>query len=126
MDADSILIGRPDADELDRARIRRRLREFAGGTKAKPRTKAVPAAGATRQERHRQIIELRQAGWTYVAIGKVIGLITRNRVTEEDEITGLDLSMHGETAYDFGPLIGSAGPHYEPSAATSTKETVQA
>jgi Amt family ammonium transporter len=59
-------------------------------------------------------------------IAKVIGLIMGNRVTEEEEIAGLDLSMHGETAYDFGPLIGSAGPHYEPSAATSTKETVQA
>jgi hypothetical protein len=87
MDADSILIGRPDADELDRARIRRRLQEFAGGTKAKPRTKAVPAPGATRQERHRQIIELRQAGWTYVAIGKVIGL-SRQRVAQIDKAGG--------------------------------------
>jgi len=60
-------------------------------------------------------------------IAKVIGLIMGNRVTEEEEIAGLDISMHGETAYDFGPLIGSAGGHYEPSGATSsTKETVQA
>jgi Amt family ammonium transporter len=60
-------------------------------------------------------------------IAKVIGLVMGNRVTEEEEIAGLDISMHGETAYDFGPLIGSAGGHYVPSTGNSSaKETVQA
>jgi hypothetical protein len=87
MDPDPILSGRPDADELDRARIRRRLREFAGSTKAKPRSSTVQAPGATRQDRHRQIIELRQAGWTYVAIGRVVGL-SRQRVAQIDRAGG--------------------------------------
>ncbi|WP_396327545.1 ammonium transporter [Jatrophihabitans lederbergiae] len=58
-------------------------------------------------------------------IAKVIGLVMRTRVTEEDEITGIDLSIHGETAYDFGPLAGSGSGHYVPAAAAS-KESVQA
>jgi len=41
-------------------------------------------------------------------IMKVIGLFTNNRVTEEDEITGLDLALHGESAYEFGAAGGLA------------------
>jgi Amt family ammonium transporter len=41
-------------------------------------------------------------------IGFVIGLVFKNRVSEDDEITGLDLSIHGESAYEFGPA-GSGG-----------------
>ncbi len=57
-------------------------------------------------------------------IAKVIGLVMRTRVTEEDEINGLDQSIHGETAYDFGTLAGSGG-HFAPAAAAS-RERVQA
>jgi ammonium transporter, Amt family len=39
-------------------------------------------------------------------IMKVIGLFTEHRVTEEDEVTGLDLALHGETAYEFGSATG--------------------
>jgi Amt family ammonium transporter len=60
---------------------------------------------------------------TYIIV-KVIGLVMRNRVTEEEEIAGLDQSVHGETAYDFGTLTGSGGGHFAPSALT--KERVQA
>ena len=49
-------------------------------------------------------------------LAKIIGLVMQNRVTEEDEITGLDLAIHGESAYDFGPLAGSGG-HYVLSVA---------
>jgi ammonium transporter, Amt family len=59
-------------------------------------------------------------------IAKVIGLVMKTRVTEEDELTGLDQSIHGETAYDFGTLTGSGGGHYAPSAATASREKVQA
>jgi Amt family ammonium transporter len=61
-------------------------------------------------------------------IAKVIGLVMRTRVTEEDEITGLDQSIHGETAYDFGTLSGSGGGLYAPSAVGSAvnRERVQA
>jgi Amt family ammonium transporter len=41
----------------------------------------------------------------------VIGLVMRTRVTEDDETAGLDQSLHGETAYDFGTLTGSGGGH---------------
>ena len=60
-------------------------------------------------------------------LAKVIGLLMRTRVTEDDEIAGLDQSIHGETAYDFGTLTGSGG-HFAPAAATAalTSERVQA
>jgi Amt family ammonium transporter len=41
--------------------------------------------------------------FTYVALA-VINLITRVRVSEEDEMAGLDTSLHGEKAYDEGAL----------------------
>jgi Amt family ammonium transporter len=65
---------------------------------------------------------------TYI-IAKVIGLVMQTRVTEDDETTGLDQSVHGETAYDFGTLTGSGGGHFAPSAAVAAaanKERVQA
>jgi ammonium transporter, Amt family len=55
-------------------------------------------------------------------IAKVISLVFKTRVTEEDEIEGLDTAIHGESAYDFGG-VGSAG-HFTPVAAT--KESVTA
>jgi Amt family ammonium transporter len=53
-------------------------------------------------------------------IAKVIGLVMKTRVTEEDELTGLDVSIHGESAYEFGPLGGSG---FLPQPAV-TKESV--
>jgi Amt family ammonium transporter len=53
-------------------------------------------------------------------IAKVIGFVMKTRVTEEDELTGLDVSIHGESAYEFGPLGGSG---FLPQPA-STKESV--
>jgi Amt family ammonium transporter len=54
-------------------------------------------------------------------IGFVINLFVKNRVSEEAEYEGLDTAIHGESAYDFGPL-GGAGS-FTPSA---SKETVTA
>jgi Amt family ammonium transporter len=53
------------------------------------------------------------AGWGLAIVGtfvllKVTGLVTPLRVTEDDEIVGLDLSQHGETAYS---LPGAGGVH---------------
>ncbi|MGI8695580.1 MAG: ammonium transporter, partial [Mycobacteriales bacterium] len=39
-------------------------------------------------------------------IARVIGLVSKNRVTEEDEIAGLDVSLHGESAYETVPMGG--------------------
>jgi Amt family ammonium transporter len=40
------------------------------------------------------------AGGSFVIL-KVVSLFTSLRVTEEDEVNGLDLAMHGEMAYNF-------------------------
>jgi Amt family ammonium transporter len=57
-------------------------------------------------------------------IAKVIGLVMRTRVTEDDELTGLDLSIHGESAYEFGTGGGSSG--FVPQQSASSKESVGA
>ncbi len=54
-------------------------------------------------------------------IAKVIGLFVKNRVSEQDEITGLDLALHGESAYEFGASGGV--PHRASTASTSGSET---
>jgi Amt family ammonium transporter len=41
-------------------------------------------------------------------IAKVIDMVIGIRVPEEDEMAGLDLTQHAETAYSFGEL-GSMG-----------------
>jgi Amt family ammonium transporter len=38
---------------------------------------------------------------TYVIL-KIVDAVVGLRVTEEDEVAGLDLSQHSETAYTFG------------------------
>jgi Amt family ammonium transporter len=58
-------------------------------------------------------------------IATVIGLVFKNRVSEEDEVTGLDLAIHGESAYDFGPVGGVGAGHYTPAAAPA-REAVDA
>ena len=58
-------------------------------------------------------------GWGLAIVGTVvilggIKLFTSLRVTEEDEVTGLDLSLHGEAAYNLlGSGMGTEGhwPH---------------
>lgn len=59
-----------------------------------------------------------------VIIAKIIGLVMRTRVSDEDELTGLDLSIHGESAYEFGP-VGGATP-FVPSRSLAAKESVGA
>ena len=54
-------------------------------------------------------------------IALVIGIFVKNRVSPDVEFEGLDTAMHGESAYEFGPVGGSG--HFEPNA---SKETVTA
>ncbi len=55
------------------------------------------------------------AGWALAIVGTVvilggIRLFTSLRVTDEEEVTGLDLSLHGEAAYNLlGSGIGAEG-----------------
>jgi Amt family ammonium transporter len=51
----------------------------------------------------------------------IIGLVFKNRVSEEAEQQGLDVVIHGESAYEFGPV---GGGNYLASAAS--KESVTA
>jgi ammonium transporter, Amt family len=44
-----------------------------------------------------------------VIIALAINLVIKNRVSEEDELEGLDTAIHGESAYEFGPIGGSLG-----------------
>jgi Amt family ammonium transporter len=53
-------------------------------------------------------------------IALVIGLVWKNRVTEEEETTGLDIAIHGESAYDFGGFGGAS----EHTIGTTRKESV--
>ena len=62
------------------------------------------AVGALRRAR------CSRSSLTYV-IGIVIHKTIGFRVTEEDEITGIDTSMHAETAYDFARSAAAAARH---------------
>jgi Amt family ammonium transporter len=64
-------------------------------------------------------------------LGKGINLVIKNRVSEDEEVEGLDLALHGETAYEFSTLTGgssgySPGPAPSPNSATPAKEGVSA
>jgi Amt family ammonium transporter len=42
-------------------------------------------------------------------IALVINIFIKNRVSEEAELEGLDTAIHGESAYEFGPVGGHIG-----------------
>ena len=49
--------------------------------------------------------------WTFVisfVLAKVIDMTIGLRVSEDEEVRGLDITQHAETAYSFGEL-GSMG-----------------
>ena len=58
----------------------------------------------------------------------VIGLVIQKtigfRVDEEDEITGIDLTTHAESAYELGSVTG--GGYRASAGAAATKERVDA
>jgi Amt family ammonium transporter len=56
-------------------------------------------------------------GYSFIAsfiILKVINAVMGLRVSEEDEVTGLDLSLHSETGYALGGIGGGTLEHAEP------------
>ncbi len=57
-------------------------------------------------------------------IALVINLFIKNRVSADVEEEGLDTAVHGESAYEFGPLGGTVGTHA--ASASSTKERIDA
>lgn len=59
---------------------------------------------------------------------KVIGLFTPLRVTDEQEMTGLDVSLHGETAYHTveAPDNGMVAAHHTPPPAAAAVMAAQA
>ena len=54
----------------------------------------------------------------------LINLVMKNRVSEDAEDEGLDTAIHGESAYEFGPIGGSIGGLGAPSG--TPKERVDA
>jgi len=38
------------------------------------------------------------------ALGKLIGVFMKNRLHEDHEVAGMDITQHGETAYEFGAV----------------------
>ena len=54
-------------------------------------------------------------------IAFVVGLFIKARVSDDQELEGLDIAIHGESAYEFGPAGG--GGVFHPSA---SKESVTA
>ena len=60
-----------------------------------------------------------------LVIALVINLFIKNRVKPEEEDEGLDTAIHGESAYEFGPIGGSLGGGGGIPAAKS-RETVDA
>ena len=77
-------------------------------------TKAVNGAGADgllmgnadfffKQTAVVLIVGIYAFAFTYVAL-KVINVFTRVKVTEQNEIDGLDMCLHGEIAYEEGAL----------------------
>ena len=56
-------------------------------------------------------------------IGTLVDRAMGFRVSEEDEITGVDLTIHAETAYELGAVTGSG---YRAGSLSTTKEKVQA
>jgi ammonium transporter, Amt family len=71
-------------------------------------------------------------GYSFVVtliIAFVINLFIKLRVPEEQEVEGLDLALHGETAYEFSSLGGSGGTSASviaPSPNAAAKEGVSA
>ena len=61
---------------------------------------------------------------TFVIL-KVVDAVVGLRVTEDDEVAGLDLSQHSETAYapigGYGEIAGSSGAFAEATRAAETK-----
>jgi ammonium transporter, Amt family len=55
-------------------------------------------------------------------IAKLIDLVMGFRISEEDEVSGIDSSAHAETAYDFGSVHAGVGASL-PSPATVTGGT---
>ena len=53
-------------------------------------------------------------------IAFIVGLVIKARVTEDEELQGLDISIHGESAYEFGPTGGGGVVH------PASKESVTA
>ncbi|HEX6921660.1 MAG TPA: ammonium transporter [Actinomycetes bacterium] len=62
-----------------------------------------------------------------LVIGKAIDLVMGFRVVEEHEITGVDVTTHAESAYEFGAVTGAGYRASAPTAALgASKEKVEA
>ncbi|GAA2457430.1 ammonium transporter [Actinomadura vinacea] len=60
-------------------------------------------------------------------IAKIIDLVMGFRISEEDEVSGIDSAAHAETAYDFGSVHAGVGASLPaPATATRAEKKVEA
>jgi Amt family ammonium transporter len=59
-------------------------------------------------------------------IALVINIFIKNRVSEDAELEGLDTAIHGESAYEFGPVGGHIGGSGGIPSGSLPRETVDA
>jgi hypothetical protein len=71
------------SDEAERARIRRRLGQLARASRKAAPPQEKSSSGLAREDRMQVIRALRRVGWTYRAIGLVVGL-SPQRVSQID------------------------------------------
>jgi len=73
------------------------------------------------------------AAWLIAGVGtyiilKIVGALTPLRASKEEEATGLDQTIHGETAYNFSPTFGNTASgllaEQHMSGATTVKQRI--
>ena len=74
------------------------------------------------------------AAWLIAGIGtyiilKIVGALTPLRASKEEEATGLDQTLHGETAYNFSPTAfgiapGLSAEQQNPAGASAMKQRI--
>ncbi|MGY1769838.1 ammonium transporter [Blastococcus sp. SYSU D00813] len=57
-----------------------------------------------------------------LVIGFVISKVMRFRITEEEEVTGIDTTIHAESGYDLDSLGGGSGPTLREQARAGSSE----
>ena len=96
-----------------RAPGRRRVRRGVAGLPGRlpppgpSRARACSTAAVSRSSGCRCSARSRSALYSFIVtwiLGKIIDKTMGFRVSEEDEVTGVDLTSHAETGYDFGTI----------------------
>ena len=106
---------------VDRRRRHRLPRRLPGPLDAAERRACSTAAAST--QLGKQVLGPVAVGvYSFVVtwiIGKIIDKTMGFRISEEDEVTGIDITTHAETAYDLGTVHASGVGILPPTAPVS-------